>query len=299
MTASRLTTTQARINRDHPAARLYEKAKKLGIWNPSEIDLSRDREDWLALTTDEQRILLHLAAMFQAGEEAVTLDLLPLVMTVAAEGRLEEEMFLTTFLFEEAKHTDFFDRFLREVVGHEGPLEPLIGPSYRTVFYESLPNALKALQNDPSAEAQIRASVTYNLIVEGVLAETGYHGFFSILEQNHIMPGTIKAIRLLKQDESRHIAYGIFLLSRLIAEDDARWDLLETEMNTLLFPAIAVIGEIFDGYNPIPFNLKPEDFAAYASNQFDKRLQRIEKARNQSLDDIFKAAHRQIDLEED
>ncbi len=37
-----------------------------------------------------------LSALFQAGEEAVTLDLLPLIMVIAQEGRPEEEMFLTS-----------------------------------------------------------------------------------------------------------------------------------------------------------------------------------------------------------
>ena len=55
--------------------------------------------------------------LFQAGEESVTLDLLPLILAIANEGRLEEEMFLTSFLWEEAKHTDFFSRFLAEVAG--------------------------------------------------------------------------------------------------------------------------------------------------------------------------------------
>lgn len=35
--------------------------------------------------------------MFQAGEESVTLDLLPLIQVIAGEGRIEEEMFLTSF----------------------------------------------------------------------------------------------------------------------------------------------------------------------------------------------------------
>jgi ribonucleoside-diphosphate reductase beta chain len=32
-------------------------------------------------------------------------------MVIAQEGRLEEEMFLTSFLWEEAKHVEFFSRF--------------------------------------------------------------------------------------------------------------------------------------------------------------------------------------------
>lgn len=298
MMRTMLTTTDKGLARSHPAMRLYEKAKKLGGWNPSDLDLTADRKDWLALAPEEQQILLHLAALFQAGEEAVTLDLLPLVMTIAAENRLEEEMFLTTFLFEEAKHTDFFDRFVREVAGHSGPLDPFLGPNYRTIFYEKLPMTLGALRDDPSPTAQVRASVTYNMIVEGVLAETGYEGFFSILEANKIMPGTLKGIRLLKQDESRHIAYGLFLLSRLIAEDDGLWDTLEEEMNALLFPAIGVIGEIFALNDPPPFGLKLEDFASFASNQFDRRMERIQKSRHAGLDEIYRTAHRAIETEE-
>jgi ribonucleoside-diphosphate reductase beta chain len=117
MTHQIFVTTSRGLQRAAPAMRLYEKAKRLGVWNPSELDFSQDKTDWQALSHDEQDLLLRLTAMFQAGEEAVTLDLLPLIMVIAQEGHLEEEMYLTTFLFEEAKHTDFFQRMLDEIIG--------------------------------------------------------------------------------------------------------------------------------------------------------------------------------------
>lgn len=280
------TTTTHGLRRDLPAMRLYEKAKRLGIWNPSDIDLRADREHWLSLAAEEQDILLRLTAMFQAGEEAVTLDLLPLIMTIAAEGRVEEEMFLTTFLFEEAKHTDFFSRFLIEVAAVGGDLGHYHTPSYRELFYRELPAALGALRDDPSAAAQVRAAVTYNMIVEGMLAETGYHAYFTVLERSELMPGTRRGITLLKQDESRHIAYGIYLLSRLVAEDGALWDVLEARMNELLPAALGVIGDVFAAYDPIPFGLVEEDFTDYALAQFEKRVARLERARAMSLEEI-------------
>ena len=272
--------------RDLPAMRLYEKAKRLGIWNPSDLDLRLDRQHWLALSLDEQDILLRLTAMFQAGEEAVTLDLLPLIMIIAAEGRVEEEMFLTTFLFEEAKHTDFFNRFLTEVAAVGGDLGRYHTPHYRDLFYRELPEALGALRDDPSAAAQVRASVTYNMIVEGMLAETGYHAYFTVLERSDLMPGTRRGIALLKQDESRHIAYGIYLLSRLVAEDGTLWDVLEERMNELLPAALGVIGDVFAAYDPVPFGLVEEDFTDYALAQFQKRVARLERARTMSLEEI-------------
>ena len=271
--------------------RLFEKAKRLGIWNPSNIDFSQDIVDWQQLTAVEQDILLNLTSLFQAGEEAVTLDLLPLMMAIAAEGRLEEELFLTSFLFEEAKHTDFFHRFLAEVAQPSSfDLSHYHRENYRAVFYEALPQALQRLRYDPSTEAQVRAAVTYNMIVEGMLAETGYQAYFTVLAKNDILPGTRQGIYLLKQDESRHIAYGLYLLSRLVAEEAGLWSAVEETMNELLMPAIAIIGDVFEQYDPAPFGLVEADFVDFAMGQFEKRLERLEKAQGASLADIERVA---------
>lgn len=281
-------TTTRGLNRDLPPMRMYEKAKRLGIWNPSDIDFSKDKTDWDTLTGAEKDLILRLLAMFVAGEEAVTLDLLPLIQAIAREGRIEEEIFLTTFLFEEAKHTDFFRRFLDDVTasGVEGLGDKYHTDNYHHIFYDALPSALSALQADSSPSAQIRASVTYNMVVEGVLAETGYHAFFTMLERNDLMPGLRKGISLLKQDESRHIAYGVYLLSRLVAEHPDEWETLDIQMNSLLPFAIGVIGDAFAAYDVVPFGLVEDDFISYAMSQFTKRFERLEKARGASLDEI-------------
>ncbi len=290
MSHTAFATTTRGLNRELPPMRLYEKAKKLGIWNPSDIDFTKDKQDWAGFTDEEKDLCLLLLSMFVAGEEAVTLDLLPLIQAIAQEGRIEEEMFLTTFLFEEAKHTDFFRRFMDEVAEAGVDLSRYHGDNYRQLFYESLPDALNALRSDPSPASQIRASVTYNMVVEGVLAETGYQAFFTMLERNDLLPGLRKGIGLLKQDESRHIAYGVYLLSRLIAEHPQEWDNLQMQMNTLLPSAIGVIGDAFARYEVVPFGLKEEDFVNYAMSQFSKRFERLEKAKGVSLDEINRVA---------
>jgi ribonucleoside-diphosphate reductase beta chain len=277
--------------------RLFEKAKRFGIWNPSELDFTQDRRDWLALSDVERDVILRLTALFQSGEEAVTLDLLPLIMAIAREGRIEEEMYLTTFLWEEAKHTDFFRRFLDDVAGVKHDLTDYHTANYRTIIYDALPQALNALITDASPAAQVRASVTYNMIVEGVLAETGYHAYHSMLERNGLMPGQSQGIKLLKQDESRHIAYGIYLISRLIAEDESLWDVAEQSMNLLLMPALGVIEDVFALYNPVPFGLQVEEFTAYATMQFQKRYLRLQAARGAAQGDV-EALH-QLAIDQD
>ena len=284
-----LSTTSVRgLRQDLPPMRLWQKAKKLGIWNPSDIDFTQDKLDWQGLKANEQDYLLRLCSQFLAGEESVTLDLLPLIMTVAEEGRIEEEIYLTSFLWEEAKHVEGFRRFLDEVVQEHSDLTRFGNAAYDKIFYEELPNAMKRLRTDTSIEAQIRASTTYNMIIEGVMAETGYYSFHKVLTRNNLMPGMQRFVANLKRDESRHIAFAIYFLSRLVAEHGhTAWSALEARMYELL-PLVIESNNLFnEAYtNDIPFDLDVNEFNEYSTNQFQKRIERIQKARSQSLEEI-------------
>lgn len=148
-----------------------------------------------------------------------------------------------------------------------------------------------ALLNDRSPAALARASVTYNMIVEGVLAETGYQGYGDMLEKNNLMPGLQQGIAYLKRDESRHIAYGVYLISRLVAQDNAIWSVVEERMNELLPLALGTIQELTshtaDEGGALPFGLQLMDYVIYATTQFQKRVARIERARAQTLEELY------------
>jgi ribonucleoside-diphosphate reductase beta chain len=285
---------------DSVPMRLFQKAKKLGTWDPQALDFSRDRADWLSFDDQERDFLLRTLSLFQAGEEGVTSDLLPLIMAVADEGRLEEEIYLTSFLWEEAKHVEFFRRWLDEVAVAKEDLAHYMTPSYRHLFLVELPSALNALKTDRSVEAQIRASVTYNMILEGVLAETGYHGFRASLEANGKLPGLLDGIRLLARDESRHIRYGVFLLDRLINQSPTGWEVMNQRMNELLGPALGVVTEFWEYYDDEngPFGQRMQPYLDYASAQFDKRMKVLERDRGKSFDEIAQAAVADIAEEE-
>lgn len=154
---------------------------------------------------------------------------------------------------------------------------------------------MQRLLTDRSPAAQANAALTYNLIVEGVLAETGYHAAFTMLDRGNIMPGYRQGIGLLKQDESRHIAYGVFLLSRLIAADDSLWQIVEQRMSELILLAIGIIDDAFACYEVMPFGLVADDFMSYALGQFQKRIERIERARGCPLDEIERVTQAAIE----
>lgn len=306
------TTSEKRLNHSILPMRLYHKAKKLGTWDPRDIDFTKDKEDWQGMNEAERRVILRLCSLFVAGEEAVTLDLLPLIMAVAREGRLEEEMYLTTFLFEEAKHTEVFRRFLDEVAGETSDLSVFHKDHYRKIFYEYLPQAMGRLVHDPSPEAQAEASVTYNMVVEGVLAETGYYAFYTALQKENKLPGLIQAIRLLQRDESRHIGYGTYLLSRLISENAHIWDVVNRRINLLLPHAIGVVQDLNAELDTeeaqklaeelritdVPFGLNPDEFVAYAQKQFATRLGVLQRARGKSVDEIYYYTEETVGVEQ-
>ena len=274
--------------RDCFPLRLYQKAKRLGVWDPASFDFTQDRRDWEGLDELQRETVLSLTSLFVAGEEAVTLELLPLVLAIAREGRIEEELYLTTFLFEEGKHTELFSRFLHEVAGSPTDLDRFHVPSYKAIFYDELPATMNRLLADSSPEALARAAVTYNMIVEGVLAETGSHSYHLSLSENGLMPALCSALVEIKRDESRHIAYGVYLLSRLVAEDPKIWDVIEARMQELFPYALGVVTETFEMYEGgvTPFGLEMSTFAEYATSQFAKRYDRISRARGKTLGEI-------------
>jgi ribonucleoside-diphosphate reductase beta chain len=117
------------------------------------------------------------------------------------------------------------------------------------------------------------------MIVEGILAETGYHAIFLACERRQVLSGLRQGIELIKRDESRHIAYGIYALQRLVLGDPALLELVHAELNRLLPSALGIIPEALAPYgDEIPFGIDLQEMTEYAIDQFNKRLSAIESA---------------------
>ena len=68
-------------------------------------------------------------------------------------------------------------------------------------------------------------------------------------------------------------------------------DFLSKEpLKELLMPGMGVVNDLFTHYDPIPFDITQEEFSAYAASQFQKRLERVRKARGMTLDEVSAAA---------
>ncbi|MEE2036627.1 R2-like ligand-binding oxidase [Nocardiopsis sp. CT-R113] len=274
------------LNWDSLPLKLFAKGNAR-FWDPADIDLGRDAEDWEKLGGEARERILRLCAFFVAGEEAVTEDLQPFLRAMAAEGRLGDEMYLTQFAFEEAKHVQAFRLWLDALGVHDDLHEHVdANPGYRALFYKELPGSLEALLDDPSPRNQVRASVTYNHIIEGSLALTGYYAWNHVCTVRDIFPGMRQIVRRIGDDERRHMAWGTFTCRRHVAADDGNWEVVRERLDELLPHVMSTVerGEEPSGSSGLGrYELPPGELLKYAGDRALRRLGAIESARGVPL----------------
>ncbi len=296
---SRYATTSRSFRTDILPWRLYQKGKQLA-WNPADIDFSQDTKDWEGLDNGTRLLLMRLATTFMAGEEAVTLDIVPLIRAISEEGRTEETLFLTTFLGDEAKHAEFFRTWF-DAVGVTDPLDEFLTDAQRRIFDVELPTVMRRLDTDRSPEAFLDAALTYNHFVEGVLAMTGYWAWNRIFTARDVFPGIRSGIELVQRDERRHLAYGTYLCRRIVAEHPETWTFVEQRMaylRELGLEFVAGLGNaIFEQFAPsdgtgVDANFKAladaiiTEFTDYGERQLERRLKVIEVAKRSTVTEI-------------
>jgi ribonucleoside-diphosphate reductase beta chain len=226
--------------------RLYELWERQH-WQSQEIDFSKDKEDWAALSDDERDYLIWLLSSFFIGEERVTTQFSGLVMAYENE---HEEAFLTTQQVDEARHMQFFDRFYREVVGLEqedfdARLERVreeLNDAFVKLFDESLVEAgNRLIENPGDREAKVEFATIYHMVIEGTLALTGQHFITDYMEKNDIFPGFVEGFQNVARDEHRHVAYGTWLLAKSAGEDEKLAERMQATLQELIPVAAGVL----------------------------------------------------------
>src|SRR5258705_65705 len=110
-------------------------------WAVPDLDFPPDRQDWLNSTDQDRKSTLWSHRLFFNGEERVTATLAPFVWAAPTP---EIEIFLSTQMVDEARHTVFFDRWWHEVVGTDSKnltellaeIRPDTNEGYQILFYD-------------------------------------------------------------------------------------------------------------------------------------------------------------------
>jgi ribonucleoside-diphosphate reductase beta chain len=210
-------------------------------WNPWQIDLSADREQWAA--TADRSLLTFVLGSLMVAEERITTKFSGLV---GAEGSEEEVTFLATQLLDEARHMQFYARVQDEVVAepaliaaHVERAREQISPAFRTIFDERLVSAHERLVANPADLAAKIAFVTiYHLILEATLGLTTFEFSTRFLQREGLLPGFVAGYTKIHHDEQRHIGYGVWFLREATAGEETRRDVVRETLRQLL-PAVA------------------------------------------------------------
>ena len=247
-------------------------------WSAYALDFTQDRKDWLALGDYTTERMLWLLSMFFQGEQAVTDTLAPWITSAPTE---EMRIFLSTQLADEARHTVFFDRFYKEVVGVDGNLherlqwaQPHTNAAYEDFFYDRLPRMAREVQDHPGDLVTFARGIAfYHLIVEGTLAVPGQKYILGFCRDRDIMPAFRSGFTAIARDESRHVGAGVRILQQLTAQEPA----CKEAVRGLIEEVLPATGEIFRPPN-LDFTYMPvlgttvADLNAFSVKSLQKRI---------------------------
>ena len=199
-------------------------------WAVSDIDFSLDRQDWLESSETDRKATLWSHRLFFNGEERVTATLAPFVWAAPTP---EVEIFLSTQMVDEARHTVFFERWWREVCGTDArdmkallaEIRPDANEGYNQLFYDRLPATAQRLASNPrDFDAFVEGVTLYHIVIEATIALTGQRFELEAMrEQGLTDRGFYRGFTAVARDESRHVSFGIKLLRDAVREDAARY----------------------------------------------------------------------------
>ncbi|MGH2808953.1 MAG: ribonucleotide-diphosphate reductase subunit beta [Actinomycetota bacterium] len=245
--------------RDRPGPRdLYRRWEKQN-WSVYEIDFAKDASDWATFPDAMKDQLILGFSGFFLGEAAVTDTLSPLVHAAPTD---EDRLFLTTQLVDEARHTIFFDRFFRDVLGKEGlpaarRMSDKIGYTadhnrgYSKLFYKDLVDVTEAVRIDPGDYGKwVDAVVVYHMLVEGMLALAGQKRILNVARLFNVLPGFRAGFTMVTRDESRHVNYGVYALQRAVEQGFA--DRIVATTLRHIEPTCDVVSAPFIQIPPVP-----------------------------------------------
>jgi ribonucleoside-diphosphate reductase beta chain len=220
-------------------------------WSAYALDFSQDAKDWSGLSEEVQTRLLWVMSMFFHGEECVTATLAP---WVDAAPTSEMQIFLSTQLADEARHTVFFDRFYQDVVQASGRdmsarlewAHPHVNDAFDYFFRELLPKVSKEVRDHPGDPAVFAGGIAfYHFITEGLLAVPGQRYLLEFCRKNDILPAFRSGFTAVARDESRHVGAGVRIVRELISKEPSAAEAVQRTVRE----SIQVASEIFQPPN--------------------------------------------------
>jgi len=251
-------------------------------WAVADLDFSLDRQDWLESDDLDRKATLWSHRLFFNGEERVTATLAPFVWAAPTP---EIEIFLSTQMVDEARHTVFFEKWWHDVVGTEArdmtqllaEIRPEANEGYNALFYDRLPSTAQRLASNPKDfDAFIEGVTLYHIVIEATIALTGQRFELETMrEQGLTDRGFYRGFTAVARDESRHVNFGIKILQDAVREDPQRFAPI---IQQTLVECLPLISGTLDPPDPryiTEFGHTESEILTFAFDSLNKRLRAI------------------------
>jgi len=212
----------------------------------------------------------------------VTATLAPFVWSAPTP---EIEIFLSTQMVDEARHSVFFDTWWRAVPGTDkadmasllDDVRPAVAGGYNELFYDLLPGVAQRLANNPKdIEAFVEGITMYHIVIEATLALTGQRfELESMREMGTTDRGFYRGFTAIARDESRHVNFGIKVLQEAVREDAARFAPI---IQKTLVECLPLISNTLDPPDPryiTDYGHTESEILQFAFDSLNKRLHAI------------------------
>src|SRR5205814_4864748 len=194
-------------------------------WRAQEIDFTPDRLQFEAMSPQARQERLYGLSAFFKGEACVTDTLGPYITAMPDE---EMRIFLTTQLADEARHTVFFARFFKEVLGMDktrledtlDDIQQYMNEHLQYILIDSLSDVAERIRQEPTNLTHLIEGITlYHVIVEGTMALAGQRSILEFYRQKNLFPAFRGGFTAVARDESRHVVFGVKFLREMIQQD--------------------------------------------------------------------------------
>lgn len=220
---------------------LYKTGKR-NNWDPEEIAMTRDSQNWNSgmLSEDEKRVAKRTLGFFAGSESLVGNNLVTLYQYVTDP---ECRQYMSRQIWEECLHNDtvvhICDSLSLDIVEVYEAYRTIPSIKAKDEFLMSVTDGILTnvdVSTTKGLQEVVRAAFLYWIVCEGTFF---FSGFAMLLAMKDKLPGIGEQIEYTLRDESNHIKFGTMLINKIKEQNPQIWTKeFENELTEYLKQAV-------------------------------------------------------------
>lgn len=191
---------------EHPVVWKMYKDAVATFWTPEEVELSKDKTDWLTLTPNEQHFIKNVLAFF-AGSDGIVMENLG-QRFMNDTDMSEAKSFYAFQIFIENVHSEMYSLLIDTYITDEEEKNVLFNAIETIPSVSRKANwALKWIQDDNSTYATRLVAFA---AVEGIFFSGSFCAIYW-LKNRGLMPGLTFSNELISRDEGMHTDFACLM----------------------------------------------------------------------------------------